>query len=270
MSVTVLDAHVHFYPQYDEHEFLQSALSNFARLRQMSEIDADGGQTPEPEQDPISGILCLTESHRCRWFDGLAGTVGQWQVGDCGEPYSKRLESPTGERLIVISGRQVITSERLEVLVLGTNRIPDDGEPASRVIDAALADDCLVILPWGFGKWWFQRGRVIAQLIQDYGAKIQLGDNSGRATLLPKPRLLRHGQEQGLKILSGSDPLPLPGEVHNVARLGVALDSTVDAQFPFAWLKAQVARQQPREIGNREGVARFLKNQLLMQIKKQR
>ncbi len=269
MSVTVLDAHVHFYPQYDEHEFLQSALSNFTRLRQMSEVDADP-QTPGFGPEPISGILCLTESQQCRWFDGLAATVGQWQVSDCGEPYSKLLESPDGERLIAISGRQVITSERLEVLVIGTNSIPEDGQPASRVIEAALADECLVILPWGFGKWWFQRGRVIAQLMQEYGVRIHLGDNSGRASLLPTPRLLRQGQQQGLKILSGSDPLPLPGEARNVARLGVAFNSSVDANFPFAWLKSQVGHQQPRECGHREGLQRFIKNQLLMQLKKQR
>ena len=63
--------------------------------------------------------------------------------------------------VLVIAGRQIVSAERIEVLALGTRTQIPDGQPLAATIDAVRADGALAVLPWGFGKWWGARGRMV-------------------------------------------------------------------------------------------------------------
>ena len=72
----------------------------------------------------------------------------------------------TGQTLYVIAGRQIITRERLEVLALCTAKEFADGEEVETVLDKVRRAGGLPVLPWGAGKWWGTRGRIVTELLR--------------------------------------------------------------------------------------------------------
>jgi len=267
-SGALIDAHVHFYPTYDVKRFLDAASDSFARQPQTS----------------ARRVLCMAESAADNWFGTLALCSEQpskqppalagsdWTRHPTNEPQSLRLTRDRDDaELLIIAGHQCVTAEDIEVLMLGHVEKYPDGDPAEVVVAAALAAGSLPLLPWGFGKWLGKRGELVAQLKEKFGAQLLLGDNSGRLAGTPTPALLRSGQEQGHCLLPGSDPLPMQGEEQKVAGFGAWLPGDMSAEAPFADLKTLLANgNQPEPFGAGETLIRFVRNQLLMQVRKRR
>ncbi len=263
-SGALIDAHVHFYPTYDVKRFLDAASDSFARQPQAS----------------ARRVLCMAESAADNWFGTLSEPAEQpaaltgsgWVRHLTSEPQSLRLtRNGDDAELLVIAGHQCVTAEDIEVLMLGHRDKYPDGEPAEVVVAAALQAGTLPLLPWGFGKWLGKRGELVERLKEQFGTQILLGDNSGRLAGTPTPALLRSGAEQGHCLLPGSDPLPMQGEEHKVAGFGAWLPGDVSVATPFADLKALLANgAQPEPFGAGETLVRFVRNQLLMQIRKRR
>ena len=101
-------------------------------------------------------------------------------------------------KLVLVAGRQIETEERLEVMALATNESFQDGRP----IDATLRSVCdagaIPVVPWGFGKWSFQRGSIVSRLVRSLsagslglGREVFLGDNGGRARMLGAPPIVQ-------------------------------------------------------------------------------
>src|SRR5690606_27249590 len=116
--LTLIDAHVHVHAAADAPGMLQAAAENFARAaRQL-------------HQTRWTGVLLLAEMKQAAWFESVAGAggtqAGTWSLQPDADD-ELVLRARNGEReLLLIAGRQVVTREGIEVLMLATrDRCPD-------------------------------------------------------------------------------------------------------------------------------------------------
>lgn len=116
-------------------------------------------------------------------------------------------------QLTLLPGRQIIAAERIEVLALCTDALFADGLPAAELIKLIREQNGVPVLPWSPGKWFFQRGKVVAHLLNRFTPQdFLIGDVSLRPVGWPLPLLMRKGRRLDYQIISGSDPLPFSGE----------------------------------------------------------
>ena len=257
MGTLHADAHVHIYPCFDRAALLRAAL---ARARALP--------------GPLALFLC--ESSGCDAFSELR---------ECAErggpaPGGLRLRAPReraslaaseadgAPEIFLIAGRQLVSSEGIEVLALGLEpgnplgRVPDRARPAAELLEQALSAGALAVLPWGVGKWLGARGRRVAALASDptlaANRRFFLGDIAQRCWPWPEPRLFeRH------RVLCGSDPLPVPGAEARVARYGVRVEGTLSPDEPTRSLRAALeGARAPERFGRRESLRETLREQL--------
>jgi len=262
-----IDGHVHYYPNFDRDRFFDSALANFR-----SAASAHATNTE------YAGWLLLAESAGMHYFRLFRDTAGQtaggvWTIQETGEAESLVARRDTGEGLLLVAGRQVITAEGLEVLALCCDANPDDGRPLRAAVDAARGLDAIVVLPWAFGKWWLRRGDLIDEFVKSAEpTHIFLGDNGGRTRLGPRPRPFRVAESRGIRILPGSDAFPLSFDAGRTGSYGFVIDGTIERSRPAAGLKRLLRNgvETPLPYGDPIGVIGFCRNQLLVRLNAQR
>lgn len=266
-KLVLADAHVHIYGCFDVPRFFGAAWTNLRR---------------QAGERSCTGMLLFTETVRDQWFmqlDALAERgepVGAaagtpWRPERTGEPESLRVLGPQGAELVAVAGRQIETAERLEVLALGTTAELRDGRPLAETVDRVRAAGALPVIPWGFGKWWGGRGALLRDYLNTAPIEdLFLGDNGGRPKLGPAPGHFGLAAARGIRILPGSDPLPLASECRRPGSYGFSVEAPVDLERPWASLKAALARPDcvPRPFGERETASRFIRNQVYMQFDK--
>lgn len=267
----LIDAHVHIYDCFDLGCFFDSALENFSfQARKLGE-----GTFFVP-------VLCMTEGKRDNWFGrlnnwaegdtmGLRGLTANWSIERTGESSSLKIKGEGGEFLFVIAGRQIETAERLEVLAIGTNGTFGDGNSLGVTVRAILDSGGIPVIPWGFGKWYGERGRILKKFIETTETNNYfLGDNSGRPPFLPYPHHFLLGEKRGIRILPGSDPLPFPSESSRPGNFGFTINGTIDHAKPADDMKKIILDPATRftPFGQLEKFSRFLRNQWAMQIRK--
>lgn len=253
-----VDTHVHFHSCFVEGDFLEAASMAGAE-----------------ESLPGRVVLCLTESAGMDWFSVLRHRIGSdqhsgpagWTVRDTHEVQSVVVEGPSGNSLVVVAGRQIVCAEGLEVLALGSVETLSDGLPMVDVMQQVSSRGALVVLPWGFGKWFRRRGEIVRNLIQDPPCDFFLGDNGGRLALWPEPKLLREFRKSGGVVLPGSDPFPFSWDMGRVGSFGIQLDGSVGLETPFADLKALLSAPQ-RRYGRLESLLPFVRNQVAIQLRR--
>ncbi len=192
------------------------------------------------------GVLLLAEVAGVDAFRDLSQRVGygHWSFKPvAGEPISLRVESAVGQ-LLLIAGRQVATSEGLEVLALATReQIVDDRDLMSTLREARRISN-LVVLPWAVGKWLGRRGRLVKNAFRNAKGSIFAGDNGGRPWFWPAASAFDLARHFGRPVLPGSDPLPIPGEESRIGSRGFAVKWALPEQQPAAELCAYLC--QPR------------------------
>lgn len=257
----LVDAHVHFYFSYSREVFLDSALGNFRRGA--AELGLPEGSV---------GFLLLTEAGTARWFrrwqDGQDQEGEAWRLEPTAEAESLTAVRATGERLIVVAGRQVATQEGLEVLALGKDLEIQDGQPLADTLERVCDSGALPVIPWGFGKWWGRRGAQVGAILGE-DRELFLGDSAGRPQPGVPPRPLRKAREQGTRVLPGTDPLPFPRHATRAGSYGFVLPGAPDEQRPAADLLRRIRQNgQPQTFGRRAGLLRFLRDQTAMQLRR--
>ena len=230
----LVDGHVHFHECFTWKTFLDGAAANFARARTALALD---------HQSP--GCLMFTESAGMNQFRRLAehpdlARLAGWRA-ECHDGNALTFSHGTREVIVLVAGRQIVTTEGLEVLALGCADELPDGRPIDDVIRDVSARGALPAIPWGFGKWGGRRGQRLRGLIEDDTVpQFYLADNGGRAGQLPRPSLFAWAERQGMVVLGGSDPLPLPRDVARAGSFGFILDGWPSSTEPAAAIKSRL------------------------------
>jgi len=263
----LVDAHVHFHACFDPQAFFDGAIRNFRRGAAQLDLAANSPR-----------FLLFTEAAGDDYFrrlkqGALPGAHWPWRFRGTAEECSLIASRQRGEEeLILVAGWQVVTREGLEVLALGvTERLPD-GMKLIETLNAARDCGAVAVLPWGFGKWWFRRGKLVASVLDSPEVRelIFVGDNGGRPNFSRRPGHFALAESRGIHVLPGSDPLPFPSQEAKAGSYGFALDGKLDAARPAESLKQALRelKHQPPVYGHRERLPGFLRYQVSMQFRK--
>jgi hypothetical protein len=163
------------------------------------------------------------------------------------------------------------TTEGLEVLAVAPRYKIIGKKPAEIMISEVIKADALAIVPWGFGKWIGKRGKVLKKILQNSNlGGLFLGDNSGRPRFLTERHFFDLARQKNIKILPGSDPLPLPNEVSKAGSFGLSLNGEISSKQPAEDIKRKLRSPELAfdTFGQLESIGRFIKHQLLMQLLK--
>ena len=266
-DILLVDAHVHYHDCFDIARFFDGAQRNFAAAASRLGRAAD-----------TRGCLLFTESawdHHFRAFREYATHLAPpgWRFDQTAEDYSLIAQRDDGASLVMLAGRQLVTADGLEILAIGTAEEFADGLDTREAIAAVQARGALAVLPWGFGKWWFTRGRIAGEIIDSTeGEAFFLGDNGGRPELSPQPSLFRRGRRRGIRVLPGSDPLPFSNQSAAVGSFGFVLAGRLDAQRPGDSIKAAILGHagEFQTYGRGENLVSFCRQQVAMQVVKRR
>lgn len=222
----IVDTHLHFYPCYDLGLAMDELDEHLGRLLM--------GTTK---------VACLAERHDCHYMEGLRNgslTIDPAiQIRCPADDPSAILQGPDCVPVFLLAGRQVVTRERIEILSLTSDTAIPDGLPAIATVERILQADAVPVISWAPGKWFFERGTVVAGLMERFApGQILLGDTTLRPTIWPEPDLVRRGKERGFAVLAGSDPLPFAGEECRMGTYGTYMDIPFDHEKPAASLRA--------------------------------
>ena len=246
---------------------------------------SDGDTNGNPNGRSV-GVLLLSESAGVDRFRELADAAredrkfGPWTPSQTQDPGAVLLRRDRARDdtagatplpdLVVVAGRQVVVRERLEVLALCTAREFPDGGSLTETIERVRAAGAVPVVPWGFGKWWFGRGKIVDDLVAGASpGDFLLGDNGIRPRYSPEPRAFRSAAARGIAVLAGSDPLPFSAQVRRPGHFGsLVQETTFDLQRPARSL-ASVLRGLPPgtpTFGRREPLHRFLEAQIRIRL----
>jgi len=260
-TTILVDAHVHIYDCFEIHRLLDAAYHNF--------------QCAVARDSEFIGILMLTESfgHECfsKMRELRSGSSRQsetWQFLPLAEDESALLAQGTnGKELIIVSGRQIVTCERIEVLALATELSVRDGLPLVEVLASINTNGGVAVLPWGVGKWFGRRGALIRQILQQCDAQdIFLGDIAGRPSFWPRPTIFRLAELKGIRVLHGTDPLPLATEESRPGSYGFRIIAPLSLRQPSQELKQLLLNREVviHPYGRGENMSRFMRNQFML------
>lgn len=263
-TTILVDAHVHIYDCFEIHRLLDAAYHNFQCAAATQAGDSE-----------VIGILMLTESfgHECfsKMREVRSGSSQQserWHFLRLVEDESALLAQGTnGKQLIIVSGRQIVTSERIEVLALATELSVRDGLPLVEVLASINTNGALAVLPWGVGKWFGRRGDFIKQILLQRDAQdFFLGDIAGRPSFWPRPAIFRLADLKGIRVLRGTDPLPLATEETRPGSYGFRIMAPLSLSQPSQELKRLLLNREVviHPYGRGENMSRFIRNQFML------
>lgn len=265
-ETVLVDGHVHIHDCFDLQILFESAQRNFSSAAGALGLGRE-----------FNAVLLLTESQNANYFSRLLGKatdkslVNGWRFRTTKEADSLIAISPSGFELALIAGRQIVTAERLEVLAVCTDKLFDDGDTISAVIDSVSDANGVAIVPWGFGKWTGRRKKVIDRLIGDFSQRpFHLGDNSGRIGVWRDPPQFGRARSQGQRIFRGTDPMPFSGQECRVGSFGFSINGPFDRMRPTASMRKLLGsgNLRPTSYGALESPITFAKHQLAMQAQK--
>lgn len=256
----LIDTHAHLYGRFDASALLGAAATNFLAATRAARLDE--GETP-----PVWVLLLMqSPGEPLRERLGRSDADG-WDLEQT-DSTAWRAEHAVLGRLVLVEGRQFVSSEGIELLAapLATDL---DQAPLAELVQRSNELDTRPIVPWGFGKWLGFRGRVVAELLERQSSdRLLLADNGGRPRMSSEPRLLRRAARRGFQVVYGSDPLPLSGEECRAGAVGSAFRGPFDpGQASESTRKAlRGALGEPMPFGHGTGLGRFLWNQARLRL----
>lgn len=266
----VIDGHVHLYDCFNLSDLLDAAYANFkAEARRQGIIDR------------YAGILLLTETSKDHWFqrlsDGADGDtivgqkiLGKWQISRLPEDNCSLLaRHESGKSIIFIAGRQIVTAEGLEVLALATEKTFSDGLPIEDVLQNIQRAGAVPVIPWGVGKWLGGRGKILSRVLaSEANHGLSLGDNGGRPVFWRNPSHFKQAHEAGIRILPGSDPLPMQPESSRIGSFGFTINAPISTTHPAREIRRLLLNPSVKitPYGRLQGPFRFLRNQLSIRL----
>ena len=267
-GLVVVDSHVHYYECFHLGHFLRATRRELCKSAIMANDEGSHHR-----------ILVLLDVEDVSCFDMLRCAVlssneADWRVQETKEAFSFSMLIPLSGRGVcrvsVVRGYQAATVERLEVLALGTDARLREGVTLEETVRCTIDVGAIPIIPWGLGKWWGARGRMLKDMMQsEMGTSIWLGDTSHRPMGLPQPRAFAVAEARGIPIIPGSDPFPLPSHAGRVGRYGFTLTGVMDSEYPGASLKALLNERDSglTTFGTRTNLVGSLRNQVKLRVR---
>ena len=249
-SKVILDAHVHLYPCFDLTRALDRLWANLSRWTVPDAPDtrflaliAERTGTPTLKE-LLSGPGAQSGNH---WTATTEDGGGVWLC-----------RQASGAALELIVGRQFVTREKMEVLALGPQPGTLNGLPIREIVDRLHQEGQVPILPWSPGKWLFERGRRVADLLERFGPALALCDTAIRPREFAQSTLFQRARHLNCQILAGSDPLPLSGEEKGLGTYAIGLPEAHPSADPVSILQAVLKNQTaPVEVLGHRNSAMF-------------
>lgn len=206
----VVDSHVHIHNLNNLVHILDATLDSFSQAVQIHKPDHE-----------FSGVLCLTEpagrDNFIRLRDQLDKSVAtgekcrlnnSWHLESTQEDLTIGACHNSGTVIYLLSGQQIVTREKLEVLSLSAPQTVQDRMNLTATVEAIEKLGGFAILPWGVGKWLFGRGKIVSDCIRTKRKnRIAIGDNGGRPAFWKSVVQFDLAKRHDLPLLHGSDPL---------------------------------------------------------------
>ncbi len=258
----LVDAHAHVHACFDLCDFVGSACDNFEAAKTALQLPAVS-----------EGCLILMESNGSRAFAALgerAATgknIGPWQFVPTDEEDSLALATSGRGTLFLVAGQQMATREGVEVLALACDREIPDGMALRDTIEQIHALEAIPVLPWGFGKWWFRRYKIVRDLLQvAEPGSVFIGDSAGRLGWAPRSRIFALASSRGILNLPGTDPLPFPNQAKKPGRFGFVLEGRFEHRRPAAGIRDLLCNlvEQPSTYGRGDSLPTVLRSQVAM------
>lgn len=267
MTLWAVDSHVHFHKCFDEGLFFDSCFNNLSKITSSSIKNGLLFFTEGKSEDVYNNLKFKTKikSSQNEKTKYIINEIDNGNAIDV-----KWIDA--GMRILILPGFQIVTKENLEVLSLGTNKRLSDGSLIEDTISNVISIGGIPVLPWGFGKWYGNRGEKIDELIKKNIPHLFLGDNGGRSSLLPFPSQFEAAQMNGMKVLPGSDPLPFPDEANRPMSYGFILRANINESIPWESIKETLLNTNLKieKFGRLTTPISFIKTQIAMQIRKRK
>ena len=174
---------------------------------------------------------------------------------------------------MLVAGRQVVTSEKLEVLSLFSSQPISQRKTLSETVNEVVAAEAVPVLPWGFGKWVFGRGQKLRSFIQnldsDTPCNVLLGDNGCRWQLW-RSEVFAEAERSGVRVIAGSDPLPIASHVRRAGSFGSVLKNELDFDNPAKWLRDELRQTDASAptFGSCRNLLSLVSDQICIRLKK--
>ncbi|MAY86540.1 MAG: hypothetical protein CML02_07490 [Pseudooceanicola sp.] len=263
-KLVLLDTHAHYHPFCGVSEFFDCAWKNL----QSAAVSFD-------ESSNFIGIICLLETRDSSRFDEIreaaqeTSAFGKWRIDIIFDGKFLAAEGEGGAKVYVVPGRQIVTKENLEVLIIGPSDNVHHEQPLTFYLEQ-YSGSHLVIIPWGVGKWLDKRGLVLKQAMYELAQlDYVLGDSSSRPNCWQRVAQFEDAKRLGKHILPGSDPLPVAGQQRKVGIYGAAFYSNQLAEELVRNLRETVLGltvEEVRPFGRSDGLFGFICSQLLLRL----
>ncbi|MBN1482917.1 hypothetical protein EH223_13365 [candidate division KSB1 bacterium] len=262
----IIDAHVHIYPNFDLDRAIRKSVKNFIHCQH------NGGK----REDAIK-IWMLTERSDCFFFQrapDLELPDFSFEQAD-EEDALVVLDNATNEPLLyIVAGRQIISSDNLEVCALATTFYQQDKTLNTlETIRAVRSAGGLAAINWAPGKWFGARGKIVQKMFDAFDpAELFISDTTMRPTCWRTPIKMAAAQRRGFRLVTGSDPLPFAGEEDLIASYTFVTEGDFHQHKPVSSLRSILcAPQRTFAIcGRRSGPLAFAKRQFKIMTEKKR
>jgi len=242
-----VDAHVHCYPEHDSSAFWGAAHRNFLAAR-----------PPRTGSDPtLHEIYALCMASRVgmdmfgEWSTGTRRLPDGFTLHPGDDPLLLTITGPNHFSCLMLACAQLETTERLEVMALGTRDAPPKGLAFREALAWARAHSLATAGPWGLGKWLFARRAHIDSALAA-GAFEALIDSAMRPIGWGTPIPINTAHHMGVPVLAGSDPLPPAGQENRVAAYHTLIElDTPPPETASSLVRAMLAPQHPRRPAGR-------------------
>ena len=217
------------------------------------------------------GAILLTQASGERVFESLSApaTIAGWALVPAQDEPETLIARRGASAIAVICGRQVRAADGLEVLALGTRAVFSDGLPFEQAVEAVGRAGALTVIPWGFGKWFGERGRRVEKILEALGNRVLfVGDNGSRMGLMGQPALIRASERRGFRVLPGTDPFPFASGHRRVGGFGFLAELNPAESAPWRELRTWLLEREdsPRPYGRASGPIQFVFNQVGIQV----
>ncbi|MGI9284752.1 MAG: hypothetical protein ACR2P1_05140 [Pseudomonadales bacterium] len=266
MYTLIIDTHIHLYRKFDLSLLLKSACENMRTYFSSSQLSGTLlpvlGLTSTPSETSWRELSEIQVSGAA-----IDGKGGEWQLSQTGDDTLFRASNPMGDDVYLLRGHQLITSEKLELLVLGSESPAYDAERGLMWhVENNLSE--LMIIPWAVGKWLGPRGAIVSEVMDRYSDSIHLGDNGGRPAIWSHVKQFKEAAHSKAAIWPGTDPLPLPGQECTVGLNTITVEGVKLGTLSGKDLVASLATNNSSIItqARRENLFGFFYNQLRLRL----